>query len=495
MKTNNGYNATSFKKGTYRKYPYSDPTYLSFLLLFSWDDKKSPLFNGEAAAFLRDVYKDEIRAQKLEKFTKYFKKINTEMPWMFQSLAGLESAFAYNNLEDPYWGGDDSAFEIGCLETIDLTMGGIMSLYRDVAYDFQRWIEVLPHNLREFTMYVKVCEIRNIRSTVPDSSKKPWSDAKSEEREYIPVNQELTADFQPHFMFKFKSCYFDLSSGTGIFGEYSNADYTEAKNKIKIKWKSVKEYSSLFLNGFDTGASNNNNLGGTSIGELGSGTSRLEKVKAFGENIKDAFQQAKDGTLKDNIKENVSAKLDGIKPSVGDVKSFAQQAAEGLAEDALTSAEDAARGAIQDKLADAILGNVYGVNTLSNVQDALNAGSLNGVRNLINKETISDNAGDEAPLTSINVYPESSPETTLSPDNIYPNIESEAPMSSDNIYPETSPETTLSPDNVFPNVSPENPLSPDNVYPEGSTENPLSPENVFPNIDPEKDANLGNINN
>ena len=340
-----------------------------------------------------------------------------------------------------------------------------MSLYRDVAYDFQRWIEVLPHNLREFTMHVKVCEIRTIRSTVPDSSKKPWSDAKSEEREYIPVNQELTADFQPHFMFKFTSCYFDLSSGTGIFGEYSNADYTEAKNKIKIKWKSVKEYSSLFLNGFDTGASNNNNLGGTSIGELGSGTSRLNKVKAFGENIKDAFQQAKDGTLKDNIKENVSAKLDGIKPSVGDVKSFAQQAAEGLAEDALTSAEEAARGAIQDKLADAILGNVYGVNTLSNVQDALNAGSLNGVRNLINKETISDNAGDEAPLTSSNVYPESSPETTLSPDNIYPNIESEAPMSSDNIYPETSPETTL------------------------------SPENVFPNIDPEKDANLGNINN
>ena len=479
MKTNNGYNSTEFKKGTYRRYPYSDPTYLSFLLIFSWDDKKSPLFNGEAAAFLRDVYKDEDRAKKLEKFTKYFKKINTEMPWMWQSLTGLESAFAYNNLEDPYWGGDDSAFEIGCLETIDLSIGGIMSLYRDVAYDFNRWIEVLPHNLREFTMYVKVCEIRNIRTTVPDSTKKQWSDAKSEEREYIPVNQEITADYKPHFMYGFKSCYFDLSSGTGIFGEYSNTDYTEAKNKIKIKWKSVKEYSSLFLNGFDTNASNNNNLGGTSVGELGSGTSRLDKIKAFGENLKDAFQQAKDGTLKDNIKENVSAKLDGVIPTKEDIKSFAEQTAENFAEDALTSAEAFAKRQLQNALADAILGNVYGVNTLSNVQDALNAGSLNGVRNLINKETLSNNAGDEAPLAPSNLYPERSTEPVLSPDNL---------------YPERLTETALSPDNVFPNVPPETSLSPDNVFPNVSPETALSPDNVFPNVEPEQDANLGNIN-
>lgn len=453
MKTKNGYNTTEFKKGTYRKYPYSDPTYLSFLLLFSWNDKGSPLFNGEAAAFLRNVYKDEERAQKLEKFTKYFKKINTEMPWMFQSLAGLESAFAYNNLEDPYWGGDDSAFEIGCLETIDLTMGGIMSLYRDVAYDFNRWIEVLPHNLREFTMYVKVCEIRNIRTTVPDSSKKPWSDAKSEEREYIAVNEDITADFQPHFMFKFGSCYFDLSSGTGIFGEYSNTEYSEAANKIKIKWKKVKEYSSLFLNGFDNNASNNNNLGGTSVGELGSGTSKVEQVKAFGENLKDSFQTAKDltkkGELKDNIKERVSAKLEGVTPTKKDVKSFAEQTAENFAEDALTSAQAAAERIAQNALADAILGNVYGVNTLSSVQDALNAGSLNGVRNLITNSIPSDNSSDEQPLKA---------------SNLYPDVEPAAPLSSDNIYP---------------NVSPEKPLSSDNV---------------FPNVDPEQDANLGNIN-
>lgn len=433
MKTNNGYNVTEFKKGTYRKYPYSDPTYLSFLLLFSWDDAKSPLFNGEAAAFLRDVYGDEDRAQKLEKFTKYFKKINVEMPWMWQSLAGIESAFAYNKMEDPFRGGDDSAFEIGCLETIDLSIGGIMSLYRDVAYDFNRWIEVLPQNLKEFTMYVKVCEMRNIRSSVPDNSKKTWSDAKSEEREYTPVNQEITADFQPHFMFKFNACYFDLSSGTNIFGEYNNSEATMATNKIKIKWKAVKEYSSIFLNTFDTNASNNNNLGGTSIGELGSGTSRLEKAKAFGENIKDAFQQAKDGTLKDNIKEKVGAKLDGVKPSKDDVKSFAQQTAEGFAEDALAAGEAATGRAIQNALADAILGNVYGVNTLSNIQDALNSGSLNGVRNLINKENTSDDSGSEPSLNPSNLYPEKSEETKLSPDNLYPNVPDEQDSNLGNI--------------------------------------------------------------
>ena len=59
-----------WQKG-YRSHQYGDPTYLSFFLMFDWGG--SPLFNGAAEYFLREVLfeqKELINLQGLQNFYK-----------------------------------------------------------------------------------------------------------------------------------------------------------------------------------------------------------------------------------------------------------------------------------------------------------------------------------------------------------------------------------------------------------------------------------------
>ena len=100
-----------FRKGTQLSaLPYQDPTYLGFLLLFQWNDVKvttntnststpdaiisSPLFDPSGAeAYLtrlvqaNDKFKPKLDA--LMAFKKGLENINLNMPWYWQSIAGL----------------------------------------------------------------------------------------------------------------------------------------------------------------------------------------------------------------------------------------------------------------------------------------------------------------------------------------------------------------------------------------------------------------------
>ena len=80
----------------------------------------------------------------LENFKKVLKKVNQELPWFWNSIAGLELTKQYNKMEDPYWGSNKPKLEITCLEeNVELTATALMGLYKRAAYDFNRWVEVL----------------------------------------------------------------------------------------------------------------------------------------------------------------------------------------------------------------------------------------------------------------------------------------------------------------------------------------------------------------
>ena len=68
-----------------------------------------------------------------------------EMPWTFQELEGLQNVFKFDELKKNYRGGDDAVIQIKCLESTDLIISGLMDVYRNIAFDIERWCEVLPH--------------------------------------------------------------------------------------------------------------------------------------------------------------------------------------------------------------------------------------------------------------------------------------------------------------------------------------------------------------
>ena len=213
---------------------YQDPTYLSFTLLFDMQ-LTSPLFNGEAAGFMKkhlvtaDPNKYQHKLDSLLAFKEALYKINTEMPWHWQSLAGVERMVQFTP-ENPFFGGDDAKLIIGCLETINLNIAGLMQLYRKAVWDESRWCYVLPPNLRKFTMYLFISDVRGIY----DNSS---------------AGVLTGEDMRPYFMFELRFCEFDMASGNKALADLSAAAPEAATNEVIINYNRVYRVDARALNG------------------------------------------------------------------------------------------------------------------------------------------------------------------------------------------------------------------------------------------------------
>lgn len=213
---------------------YQDPTYLSFTLLFDMQ-LTSPLFNGEAAGFIKkhlvaaDAGKYQHKLDSLLAFKEALYKINSEMPWHWQSLGGVDRMVQFTP-DQPFFGGDDAKLTIGCLETINLNIAGLMQLYRKAVWDESNWRYILPPNLRKFTMYLFVSDVRGLYDNLADGN--------------------LTGEnLRPYFMFELRFCEFDMASGNKAFADLSAAAPEVATNEIIINYNRVYRVDGRALNG------------------------------------------------------------------------------------------------------------------------------------------------------------------------------------------------------------------------------------------------------
>lgn len=236
-------NIESFKKGGVLKKgdinnvgfdSYQDPTYLSFTLLFDMQFD-SPLFNGEAERFIEkhlvagDSKKYQHKLDSLKAFKNALYKINSEMPWHWQSLGGVERLVQFTP-EEPYFGGSEAKLTIGCLETINMNIAGLMQLYRKAVWDEKNWRYILPPNLRKFTMYVYVSDIRAIYDNSP--------------------NEVIAGEgSRPFFMFELRYCEFDMTSGNKPLADLSASAPDVASNEIIINYDRVYRVDARALNG------------------------------------------------------------------------------------------------------------------------------------------------------------------------------------------------------------------------------------------------------
>lgn len=262
-------NISDFRKGSIKKYPYQDPTYLSFAILFDvFNPELSPLLAGPAEEYLKKLadspdskdtfYKDAYAS--FVAFKNALLTINNEMPWYWQSLKGLERLFQRDPAE-PYFGGDDAKIEIETLESLNLPIAGLMHLYREGVFDSRRWGYILPVNLRKFTMYVYVTEVRSIQVNTdikvngipskinrdavtgfPDNFK-PKIDTENKN------SAIMGEDGRPYFMVGIKYCEFDMMTGTAIFSELSKNPESAATNNITISYQSFVKIEARVLNG------------------------------------------------------------------------------------------------------------------------------------------------------------------------------------------------------------------------------------------------------
>mgnify|MGYP003686037913 FL=1 len=424
----------AFRKGARSAKIHEDPTYLSFMILFHANDHSSeahsPLLNGEAERYLRNVVRTDlgdIYANNLATFNRVLLKVNRELPWFWQGLKGVEKAMTYGDMKEPWRGNDKPQLEIECLEeNVELTAIGLMELYKNSCFDLDRYVEIVPKNLREFSMDIYFSEIRTFQKDTdarnlgitdnPDSRiNSSGSDAKTVKDIHPVFNSNLVgmgADSRPFVALRFTHCEFDIDSIADYFADMSRNPEAK-KPTLKIKWGTCRPL-------------------GARIGPNMFNENRDAGLVTTGQPVNDATDpsQIPLNTVNPNAQQNVSS-MDSLtnvhdasdpraqsvterkriglkdlaKDTIGSIKDDIQDTAAGLVSGVTNAIDsfslqpngignvhgtqiggfagnllDNAVGNITGKL---LLDNVHGAGGLGSIQDAINGGLINAVGNLI----------------------------------------------------------------------------------------------------------------
>lgn len=252
----------TFHKGLFTSdlFGYEDPTYLGFTLHFDFDpiadnietgQQDNPLFAepgqgiNSAQEYLRNIGFDQ-RAKAIKEFKELLRYMNNNAPYFFQGVSGVAELWKIDKKSSGFEPnrGFEKVIKFDCLESIDLRMTAFADLYRNASFDAKFMREILPENLRWFTMTLRIAEIRKFHSV-----SKLMQSANLEQ----PLDQNPTGDMLKVLNdvisvveFKLSHCQFDFEES--FADEFSMAGETEmAKQSFKIQVGSIAQKSTYKL--------------------------------------------------------------------------------------------------------------------------------------------------------------------------------------------------------------------------------------------------------
>jgi len=359
-------------------------------------------------------------------------KINKEMPWFFQKVTGLELVETYGEMKEPFRGSEKPKIEISCLEeNVELTAIGLMSLYKEAVYDYERYIEILPKNLRHFRVWIVLSEVRTFQqdtgardlnlygapmpgdnasksvNIIPRAKGSETAIGKNSNKFDIELATAYGADSKPHMMFELGFCEWQADSIADMFADASKNP--EKKNpKLSFTW--------------NTGRINTANFGpNITIDSEGLIPSPAKPVHELYPNT--PFNPLA------NAQNAISDKINGIAGSLVNRFNNLKNALPGQGNsplgavypERLTGPAASFANAGLDKLKGLLLDNVHGLSgaldTLSSVNTALEAGSINGIANLagqlFKKKETKSKKGDISPQTIYEPGVDSSPDDNI----------------------------------------------------------------------------------
>ena len=426
-----------FRKGTQLRTINEDPTLLSFFLVFNIGDAKgSPLLHptGGAMHYLKEVMggdEGNRYATHLANFQKLLMKINKEMPWFWQELSGLETTQTYAKMEDPYWG-KDNKIEITCLEeNVELMGSTLMRLYRDACFDYQRWVEVIPESLRRFSVDIYVTEVRIFQQKQTDRETDLFGNSGVHEaglKDMVipaePLAPSMSSDAKPLIHVQLGHCLFDMESGKEMLADLTKNPEMK-KSKIAFSYSTVKNPTIIY------GANlmiDQEELITPNKGAIAAYDPSTKIADILEEKAKSKMLKLKDKAMgpANQMKNLLDGVLGGVLRNnpMGNVNNSLLK---GAAANIVNSVAENLTGQL-------FLDNVYGINSAGTIQDAINAGSINGLINTsvydaiapvrtaayISESVYDKTAPDNDALGKSNVYDKTAPDNdTLTKDNVY----------------------------------------------------------------------------
>lgn len=237
---------------------FQDPTLLGFKLMFNFNDQFGLLDQtgsiNSALGYLRRIG-DTTRAIYLEEFISLFRQINQKTPWYFQTIEGLPDLWN-RNLMEVYK--EDRQIAIGCLESLDLRITGMIDLYRKACFDWRNRREVVPENLRRFEMMVYVYDWRifndfetlngNLGAQKRAEQSKLFGKDLMQFDEGDDLNIGRTAS---RFLFKLKKCELLANESNAHLEAVSNPEGNIIAQKLVVNYFDFEEENvyTQYLNG------------------------------------------------------------------------------------------------------------------------------------------------------------------------------------------------------------------------------------------------------
>ncbi len=208
----------------------NDPTVTGFKLFFNFAAEDGLLANekspNSALKYLKDIG-DTKRYDLLKLFISRLSELNTEQPWVFQSIEGLREVFT-NPWSAVSFFNSTNKLVISTYETLDLKVSSLNHLWRQIYYDKNRGVMVLPENLRSFGMSVYLLDMRVFNTKFK-----------------FLRNWETTSIAEiTHQLFEFGNCQFLDESGGSFFDAVTNISIQENLSNFVIGYD-VADYSIL----------------------------------------------------------------------------------------------------------------------------------------------------------------------------------------------------------------------------------------------------------
>ena len=200
----------------------NDPTYFGFKIFFHFDATSGLLAaernTNSALAYFERIGQTK-RKQLLERFINVLSKVNSITPWMFQSIEGLDDIYA-TPFNEVYM---KKPITINTLETIDGKIASLIMMYKHIVYDSERHVEVIPKNLRSFSMSVYLYDFRNFNNLSQTSV------------DLLQTIKNHDIKNLNHILIDLGYCEIDaFASGSSMIASANNSEYNPVTNNIKI---------------------------------------------------------------------------------------------------------------------------------------------------------------------------------------------------------------------------------------------------------------------
>ena len=175
LKDLNNFKSSGTRKGT--EYNYFDTTSTSFfkimfyfynedsdnsnngggLLTPTWLMNSSDRYEYNSAWSYLNMNDEEERADILKDFIKLLSNINSESPWYFKEITGVDEAF--NRSINVIKFEENKKISIKCLpDPFDQRIEMLLSMYREIVWSWVNKREIIPSNLRKFDMAIYIWE-------------------------------------------------------------------------------------------------------------------------------------------------------------------------------------------------------------------------------------------------------------------------------------------------------------------------------------------------